>query len=417
MDELPENTHVIVVCQRCSQPIKLHPSLQTKTLKEAVSKVDDDVMGKKLIKALPKSRPTTMIKDPSGVDRKELLSLTEEIEIATESFKTLSSGEVDHPLCASCPEAAMEQYKEEIRMAEEACTRYKRLIFELNEKEKEDENNIAKVDNDLMELREEERKLMAELEGLQTELTSVELDLEKQKDREKHLDEEEKIYWQAFNEHQRQVLELRDESNGAELQLQYTHDQLSRLKRTSVLNTAFHIWHNGHFATINGLRFGKLQNVPVEWSEINAAWGQTTLLLTTLANLCGCSFLKYKLIPYGSQSFVQDSEGKKKQLPLYTGARLFADARYDSAMVAFLDCLGQFKRHIEVVSNGRFLLPYLVDKDRIGDGQEFYSIKMQFNTEERWTKALKFVLTDLRWGMTWVSANLLNDEGGVKDTL
>lgn len=259
------------------------------------------------------------------------------------------------------------------------------------------------------ELRREESSLVNELNRLQADLQSVEEKLSKEKEREKQLEKEEKLYWDAFNEHQKQVLDLRDQSFGTDLQLQYTRDQLSKLKRKSVLNTAFYISHNGHFATINGLRLGKLPSVPVEWSEINAAWGQTTLLLSTLANLCGLSFARYKLIPYGSQSFVQDMEGKKKQLPLHTGARLFSDARYDMAMVAFLDCLDQFKCHVESSSKSKFVLPYQIDRDRIGDGQEFYSIKIQFNTEERWTKALKFVLTDIRWGMTWVSANLLTE--------
>lgn len=31
-------------------------------------------------------------------------------------------------------------------------------------------------------------------------------------------------------------------------------------------------------------RLGRLPSVPVEWTEINAAWGQTVLLLHTMAS-------------------------------------------------------------------------------------------------------------------------------------
>jgi hypothetical protein len=55
----------------------------------------------------------------------------------------------------------------------------------------------------------------------------------------------------------------------------------------NVFNATFHIWHVGHFATINGFRLGRLPSVPVEWTEINAAWGQTALLLTCLAKAIG----------------------------------------------------------------------------------------------------------------------------------
>lgn len=30
--------------------------------------------------------------------------------------------------------------------------------------------------------------------------------------------------------------------------------------------------------------------------------------------------------------------------------------------------------------------------------------RIQFNSEEQWTKALKFVLTNLKWGLAWVSS-------------
>ena len=34
--------------------------------------------------------------------------------------------------------------------------------------------------------------------------------------------------------------------------------RLQRLSRSSVLNDAFHIWFEGHFGCINGLRLGRL---------------------------------------------------------------------------------------------------------------------------------------------------------------
>ena len=59
--------------------------------------------------------------------------------------------------------------------------------------------------------------------------------------------------------------------------------QLDKLKKTNVFNAAFHIWHSGHFGTINGFRLGRLPSVPVDWNELNTAWGQTVLLLHSLA--------------------------------------------------------------------------------------------------------------------------------------
>lgn len=72
-------------------------------------------------------------------------------------------------------------------------------------------------------------------------------------------------------------------------------------------NDAFCIGHDGVFGTINGLRLGRVPGVPVsvtyqpfsrfilrsdqvEWAEINAAWGQTLLLLYTIARKLDYTF-------------------------------------------------------------------------------------------------------------------------------
>ena len=69
------------------------------------------------------------------------------------------------------------------------------------------------------------------------------------------------------------------------LQIERTSAHLERLRHTNVYNDAFHIWHEGPFATISGFRLGRTPACPVEWDEINAAWGQAVLLLHTLAQV------------------------------------------------------------------------------------------------------------------------------------
>lgn len=38
----------------------------------------------------------------------------------------------------------------------------------------------------------------------------------------------------------------------------------------------------------------------------------------------------------------------------------------------------------------------------------YYIFRIQFNSEEQWTKALKFMLTNLKWGLAWVSSQFAN---------
>ncbi|CAG5122244.1 unnamed protein product, partial [Candidula unifasciata] len=77
---------------------------------------------------------------------------------------------------------------------------------------------------------------------------------------------------------------------------------------------------------------------------------------------------------------------------------------FDSAMVAFLECLQQFRDEVEK-EDSSFNLPYKMSKGKIYEGENtHYSIKMQFNSEEQWTKALKYMLTNLKWALAWLSS-------------
>src|SRR5437868_4962399 len=97
------------------------------------------------------------------------------------------------------------------------------------------------------------------------------------------------------------------------------------LNSTSLYNVVFHIWHDGQFGTINGYRLGSLPclqvgrssvriaaqqqlyphcglHIPknclqVPWEEINAAWGQVTLLTLTLAQRFNVTFTEYGTPP------------------------------------------------------------------------------------------------------------------------
>ena len=92
----------------------------------------------------------------------------------------------------------------------------------------------------------------------------------------------------------------------------YAQMQLDKLKKTNVFNAIFHIWHSGQFGTINNFRLGRLPSVPVEWNEINAAWGQTVLLLHALGNKMGLKFQRYRLVPCGNHSYLESLTDKSK---------------------------------------------------------------------------------------------------------
>jgi len=191
----------------------------------------------------------------------------------------------------------------------------------------------------------------------------------------------------------------------ATLRAAYAADSatLEKLERTNVYNDAFCIGHDGVFGTINGLRMGRVPGIPVDWTEINAGWGQTLLLLYTIARKLDYTFTQYRLTPMGSFSRIEKTTGDKATYELYGSGdmhigRLLHNRRFDFAMVAFLDCLKHLIDHVKSI-DPHIDFPHQISKDRIGEA----SIKLQFSQEESWTRALRHVLLALKILLKWTT--------------
>lgn len=128
----------------------------------------------------------------------------------------------------------------------------------------------------------------------------------------------------------------------------------------------------------------------------------------------------YRLVPMGSFSRIEKTTGDKANYELYGSGdlhfgRLLHNRRFDIAMVAFLDCLKHVVDYVKSQDGAvefphqyvsRQMQRYLIDnihdrisKDKIGD----VSIKLQFNQEEGWTRALRHVLLALKISLKWAT--------------
>lgn len=100
----------------------------------------------------------------------------------------------------------------------------------------------------------------------------------------------EERYWHDLNEYQLTLQQHINERDSLLNKIDRAGQQLLLLKSTNVLNDTFRIWHDGPFGTISGFRLGRTPEFPVEWDEINAAWGQAVLLLHTMSQQCKLNF-------------------------------------------------------------------------------------------------------------------------------
>jgi beclin len=163
-----------------------------------------------------------------------------------------------------------------------------------------EEKDDAKLEESLRLAEEEEALLLEKSNNLESEKAALRRTMAELHEHAEVLEQLHKNYWRDYNELQ---LQLRsNERESLRRKIDFASQQLEALNKTNVINDAFYISHTDLYGTINGFRLGSIQSQPVEWDEINAAWGQTSLVLQTLATHCDFTFPKYRLVPMGSLS-------------------------------------------------------------------------------------------------------------------
>lgn len=184
--------------------------------------------------------------------------------------------------------------------------------------------------------------------------------------------------------------------------------KLQKFMQLNPINDAFFIWYIGPFGTINTFRLGMLPVKPIEWTEINAALGQAVLAISTVAAKAGYEFKKYGVYPMGSfpKFYKLEDVNKRSPLTLYTDGswQLFPKTNFNNAMTAFLTCvyeLGEYTR----ARDPTLALPYSIS---VSEGKVSDQIVLFGAEEEMWTRALKFLLTDIKWIIAWATKHCNN---------
>lgn len=422
-----QNISKPLTCHRCSNPL----NLKLNCFRQVEDEIFDELCHSDYVNAVQAERDDRNILLPifnkkleSSVMRKvvlpinipditndfmiigELSSLPLEntsLRVTNVLYDLLSENvTVDHPVCIDCTDGVLDQMDSQLENEKSDLKMYKEFLDNCSDS---DEDDLEELEAELKKLKATEVVLETRLQEWETEMQNVKDVLKPVEEEHERIENKEKKQWIKCNVMKHKLLSLEEENRSGNNQTMYAQARLNRLANTDVFNATFHIWHSGHFGTINNYRLGRLPNEPVEWVEINSAWGQTALLLHSLAKKINLTFEKYRLVPYGSQSYIVVLD-KNKVLPLYSsgGINYVLGKNFDNAMVAFLDCLQQFKEKVEG-GDDSFHLPYRMSEGRLEDkgAGRLYLITINHNSFVEWTKALKFMLTNLRWALAWIS--------------
>ncbi|KAF5988916.1 beclin 1 [Fusarium coicis] len=323
-----------------------------------------------------------------------------EMERVNRLFEILSArSDIDHPICVECTEMLVEGLQKKLEAASRERDAYVKHLKEAKAN-KPSEEDMKAQEEALRKAEQDRATAMEELKKLEAEKTSLDGELVALEEESRQLDKEEEKFWRERNEFATKMGEFQAEKDS--INAKYSNDSqlLEKLQRSNVYNDTFCISHDGSFATINGLRLGRLSNKPVDWPEINAAWGHALLLLVTVADKLSYRFDGYDPQPMGSTSRIiryevpspsssrlgsraVNAPPKKHVLELYSSGDMplgltFMHRRFDNAMVGFLELVRQLGA-----------LPYKIDGDKIGD----VSIKLGIAQDDGWTKACKLTLT------------------------
>nr|POF25969.1 vacuolar protein sorting-associated protein atg6 [Quercus suber] len=373
---------------------------------------DDVVSTPSKRKDVPRQLKTDARNDAAG---SELLS--QQLDTTLRLFEILSSrSDIDHPICTECTELLLDGLQKRQASVIRERDAYVGFLKQAQEDVPTAEEKAA-TKRKLENARLREEKALSELEALEAEKSRMEAEIAALDAEAEQLDEEEERFWRERNAFTSELAAFQEERDSLKNQLVHDTRLLESLQRTNVYNDAFSIGHDGLFGTINGLRLGRLPDHPVEWAEINAALGQTVLLLAVVVEKLGVQLRGYRLITAGSTSKLVKEEAqpgggepKQKVYELYSSGDLplglggLFQGKFDAALVEFLQCIRQLGDFIESKQpqesvSSRAKLPYKIAKDRIGE----VSIKLSYGHDDQWTKACKCMLTCCKFLLAYAS--------------
>lgn len=348
----------------------------------------------------PEGGPTSSSHSNNSGFHSTITVLKRALDIAT------TQTQVEQPLCLECMRVLSDKLDKEVEDVNRDIKAYE-ACFQRLEGEAQDVLSEADFVKEKLKIEEEERKLKAAIEETEKQCAEVNAELKGLELKSSRFKELEERYWHEFNNFQFQLTSHQEERDAILAKIEVSQAHLELLKNTNVLNDAFPIYHDGEFGTINNFRLGRLPKIPVEWDEINAAWGQACLLLHTMSSYFGSKFqYRIKIKPMGSYPRIVDSNNNTYEL--FGPVNLFWSTRYDKAMTLFLTCLKDFAEFARlkdqennIPPEKRFKLPYKIENDKV----ENHTITQSFNKQESWTKALKYTLCNLKWALYWFVGN------------
>jgi beclin len=134
--------------------------------------------------------------------------------------------------------------------------------------------------------------------------------------------------------------------------------------------------------------------------------GQAALAISSISIKANYEFKKYLIMPMGSFARVALVADRRQTYNLHTDGSfsLFASTKknFNAALIGLLCCIEELGEHVKSL-DPTLTLPHLISasEGKIND------IPISYGTdEEQWTKALKYMLTCIKWIIAWSTKHI-----------
>lgn len=320
-----------------------------------------------------------------------------------------------YPICNHCDRSLTQLLEQQLKNIISKNEMYSGFLVKL--KEENESSKFIISESEIQAAKEKEIRAKNQLDILKEEQSELDNELEAIKKELENLDKVNKDYWESVNHLQIVIDECLEDDDTIKQESEHVTAQLSKLKKTNVYNDAFRIWHDGPFGTINGFRLGRLSDNRVDNEEINTALGFSVLLLNTISTKLEFSFQGYRLIPCGNTSAIEvlNTQGKgtrvynlhlKNKMILMTNLK----SDFQPALQGFIACVEQLGEYAEKC-DPTFRLPYRIVNGAI-DNIFVHELNISKDSSSQilstWTKAMKYVLIDLKWLLAFCCSKLGN---------
>ncbi|XP_049852205.1 beclin-1-like protein [Schistocerca gregaria] len=304
------------------------------------------------------------------------------------------------PLCEECATVCLEVVLEEMTRAEEEERYYEGVVSRLEAREEGDTEGVDELERELDEWVEK----LEELRARDARLSELERRVNSLNDQ---FVAEEESYWRDYSKWKMIESGLCARRWKMLCDSERFEGMLERLRSLYPLNDVFHIWHDGHFATINSYRVGTRapgsgEVVPHQEASVALEFLAMAVqrILTVLSHACS----EWEIQLSGSGAcLVRRPSGERYVLcseKRGVFSKLVVKTSFDVALCGLVCCVAEIGEVLLKASG--FELPHAVERCGKVAGR---CVRRAANSEESWTQCLCCLTANVKAIIWWCSEN------------